>query len=92
MEDISKEIEVPAGQIQNVFGQFDRHIKKLERHFGVSVVDRNGVVRVSGNAGAVDRTIRIIRELTELSERGNLIQEQNVDYAITMSMEEKEEV
>ena len=92
MEDISREVRVPAEHILNIFGQFDGHIKKLERQFKVAIVDRNGKITVSGNARAVERVTAIINELVELSERGNIIQEQNVDYAITMSMEENDDV
>ena len=92
MEEISEIIIVPAPQQQNVFGQFDCHIKKLERQLKVSIVDRNGEVRISGKFSNVKRAKAIINELTELSMRGNIIQEQNVDYAITMSMEENDDV
>ena len=92
MEEISEIIIVPATEQQNVFGQFDSHVKKLERQLKVSIVDRNGEVRISGNAESVKRAKAIIGELTELSMRGNMIQEQNVDYAITMSMEENDDV
>lgn len=92
MEDVSEVIRVPAKDQQNVFGQFDSHIKKLERQLKVSIVDRNGEVRISGSAPFVKKAKAVIQELTELSMRGNIIQEQNVDYAITMSMEENEEV
>ena len=92
MEDISREVRVPAEHIMNIFGQFDGHIKKLERQFKVVIVDRNGKITVSGSAKAVERVATIINELVELSERGNVIQEQNVDYAITMSMEENDDV
>ena len=92
MEDISREVRVPAEHILNIFGQFDGHIKKLERQFKVAIVDRNGKITVSGNARAVERVTAIINELVELSERGNIIQEQNVDYPITMSMEENDDV
>lgn len=92
MEDISKEVLVPAEQMQNIFGQFDGHIKKLERQFHVSIVDRNGKIMVSGGERAVKRVVSIMNELVELAQRGNIIQEQNVDYAITMSMEENDDV
>lgn len=92
MEDISREVLVPTEHILNVFGQFDRHIKKLERQFKVTVIDRNGRIMVAGSEKAVERVTAIINELVELSERGNVIQEQNVDYAITMSMEENDDV
>lgn len=92
MEDISKEIQMSAEHIQNVFGQFDGHVKKLERQFKVDIVDRNGKIMVSGNEKAVKRVSAILNELAGLSERGNIIREQNVDYAIIMSMEENEDV
>lgn len=92
MEEISEIISVPAKDQQNVFGQFDSNIKKLERQLKVSITDRNGEVRISGKETSVKKVKAIIGELTELSKRGNIIQEQNVDYAITMSMEENEDV
>lgn len=92
MEDTSKAVRVPVNHMQNVFGQFDSHIKKLERHFHVTIIDRDGEIRISGNPKAVNRAVGIINELVGLSERGNIIQEQNVDYAITMSIEENDEV
>lgn len=92
MEEISEVINVPAQLQQEVFGEFDSHIKKLEREFQVSIVDRNGALTISGREPFVRKAGRVLKELTELSKRGNRIQEQNVDYAITMSMEENEEV
>ena len=92
MADVSKEIQIPAEHIQNVFGQYDNNIKKMERQFRVSIVDRDGSIRISGREDAVKRVIDILLELTELSKRGNHIEEQKVDYAITMNMEENDEV
>ena len=92
MEEISEMLSVPAKDQQNVFGQFDSHIKKLERQFQVSIVDRNGELKISGNALYVKRAKAVLRELAELSMRGNIIQEQNVDYAIAMSVEDNNDV
>lgn len=91
MEEIVREVHVPAQHILNIFGQFDGHIKKLERQFKVVIVDRNGRITVSGREKAVNHVTAIIAELVELSKRGNMIEEQNVDYAITMSMEENDD-
>lgn len=87
-----RRMQMPSEHIQNVFGHFDEHIRKLERQFRVSIVDRDGEIRISGNDKEVEKAEKIIKELLQLSERGNIIQEQNVDYAITMSMEENDNV
>ncbi|MDE5909265.1 MAG: PhoH family protein [Lachnospiraceae bacterium] len=92
MEEVSERIRVSAKDQQNVFGQFDSHIKKLERQLKVTIVDRNGEVQISGREPYVKKAKKVIQELAELSMRGNIIEEQNVDYAITMSMEENEDI
>lgn len=87
MEAGMRELEIPAMHMQNVFGQFDCHVKKLERQFHVSITDRNGRVLIGGSEDDVKKAEAVLLELTTLSERGNLIEEQNVDYAIAMGME-----
>ncbi len=72
---------------RNIFGQYDAFVKKLERAFSVDIVDRDGTVRIRGEAKGVERAMSVLLQLLELSKRGNQIQEQNVDYAIAMSME-----
>ncbi|HAR77004.1 MAG TPA: phosphate starvation-inducible protein PhoH, partial [Anaerostipes hadrus] len=42
-----------------------------------------------GTQQAVNHAISVIDELLELSKRGNVITEQNVNYALSLSMEEK---
>ncbi len=84
-------IHVPTEHMQNIFGQYDSYMKKIERSFGATIVDRDGEVRIAGRPGAVKQAEHVIKQLAGLSERGNVIQEQNVDYAIAMEMEIKEE-
>lgn len=83
---------MPVEHMQNIFGQYDHYIKKIERDFGVTIVDRDGFVRITGQQQPVRQAENIVKQLIELSKRGNIIQEQNVDYAITMEMENKEDV
>ena len=84
-------LHLEAVHIRNIFGEFDSYLKKLERAFSVDIVDRDGSVRVSGNEPMVDKAISVLRQLYEISRRGNQIQEQNVDYAIAMSMEDRQD-
>ena len=88
METGVREVQVSAGHIQNLFGQFDRNVKKLERQFDVSITDRNGKIIISGAGRNAEMAKNVLEELNALSERGNNIEDQNVDYAIAMCMEE----
>ncbi len=87
----SMSIDMPIEHMQKIFGMQDNYIKKLERDFHVSVVDRNGRVVITGAESDVIRAAGVLRQLTILSDRGNEIEEQSVDYAITLGKESKED-
>ena len=58
-------------------------------HF--TLIARNGKVKVLGEEKNVERAQQVLSQLTELSRRGNTIQEQNVDYALSLTMEDSAE-
>ena len=84
-------IDIPAEHAKNVFGQFDIFAKKIERALHVTLIARNGKVKVLGEEKNVERAQQVLSQLTELSRRGNTIQEQNVDYALSLTMEDSAE-
>ena len=84
-------IDIPAEHEKNVFGQLDIFAKKIERALHVTLIARNGKVKVLGEEKNVERAQQVLSQLTELSRRGNTIQEQNVDYALSLTMEDSTE-
>ena len=84
MNDFSIKLALPAEHMQKIFGMQDAYVKKLERDFGVVIVDRNGEVIVSGEESMVRKAASVMEQLSIISQRGNEIEEQSVDYAITM--------
>ena len=91
MEDFSIKMDVPMEHMQNLFGEYDAYIKKLEDDFHVMIVNRDGAVKISGRKEDVEKAARTIEELVILSRRGNVLQEQNIDYAIELGKQSKEE-
>lgn len=83
-------IDIPVEHAKNVFGQFDYYIKKIERTLNVTIVARDGELKILGSEAAILKAKNIFNQLIELSKRGNIINEQNVDYAISLSFEENE--
>lgn len=81
---------VPAEHERNVFGQFDEHIKKIEKTFNVTLIARDGALKIIGNEAAANKAKRVFVQLAELSKRGNMISGQNVDYAISLTFEDQE--
>ena len=87
---MERTIDIPVEHMSNVFGQFDMYMKKIERAFGVTVVIRENNMKILGNEQDIQKALRVFTQLFELSKRGNQITEQNVDYAISLTFEEKE--
>ena len=89
MNPVEIEMNFPAEHGGNVFGQFDAYMKKIEKTLHVSLILRGDHLKCIGTQQAVNHAISVIDELLELSKRGNVITEQNVNYALSLSMEEK---
>ena len=77
-------------QAVNIFGSFDVNMRLLEQEFGVSVVNRDGELRVDGEAENTMLACKAIQALLTLSTRGEAIGEQNVRYVIGLVRAGKE--
>lgn len=84
-------LEIPAEHEANVFGQFDVFAKKIERTLHVTLIARGENVKIIGDALWAERAKSVLTKLTELSKRGNTIQEQNVNYILSLVMEDSGE-
>ena len=82
--------DLPVDHMANVFGQFDDHMKKIERALNVTVVVRDGQMKLLGDGGSVQSASHVFEQLLILSQRGNTITAQNVDYVLELAREKKE--
>ena len=81
---VNRSLQMEPEHANNVFGPFDRFVKKIEKSFKTTVVNRDGEIKIIGDTSGSDGTLSVLSELYELSKRGNTISEQQVDYAIEM--------
>jgi phosphate starvation-inducible PhoH-like protein len=86
---IEVDVNLPSEHAANIFGQFDAYMKKIEKTLHISIVLRDGNVKLIGKEKDVKKAQDVIYSLLELSKRGNEITEQNVNYALALSMEAK---
>ena len=77
-------------QAVNIFGSFDENIRLLEQEFHVTVVNRDGELRVEGEPEETMLACKAIQALLTLSSRGEAIGEQNVRYVIGLVRSGKE--
>ena len=66
----------------NLFGSFDENIRLLEAEFHVTVVNRDGELRISGEPEEVMMAAKAVEALLTLSGKGESITEQHVRYVI----------
>ena len=91
MSMIETSLSVPAERQKELFGQFDQYVKKIERALQVTVLSRDGEIKILGSPTNAVRAKKIFESLDTLARRGTPLTEQNVDYTISLSYEEKED-
>jgi phosphate starvation-inducible protein PhoH and related proteins len=83
-------IDVPVKHQTNIFGQFDSFVKTIEKTLNITLIARNDEIKLVGEAENVTKAKNVIKQLLELSMRGNTITDQNVNYALSLSEDDKE--
>ena len=68
----------------NIFGSFDENMRLIEAELSVTVVSRDGELKIIGEAEAVLFAVKTIEGLLSLSARGETIGEQNVRYILQL--------
>lgn len=91
MSVVESVISMPAQVSAEVFGQFDINVKKIEKTLKVTIIARDSDIKIIGPDNGVRKAVGVINNLGELVRRGNQITEQNVDYALSLSFDEKED-
>ncbi len=74
-----------------LFGSFDGNIKLIEKEYHVSVVSRDSELKISGEPEDVGKAVRAIESLLSLVNRGEALNEQNVNYCISLVNEGAEQ-
>ncbi len=77
--------------IINLFGSFDENIKLLEREYGVNIVCRDTELKICGGAEAVLHAKAAVTSLLQLAARGEQINQQNVNYVISLVRDGQED-
>lgn len=75
----------------SLFGSFDENIILIEKEFSVSVVSRGSELKIQGEAENVMLAEKAVRGLLSLINKGEVINEQNVRYVLSLVREGNED-
>lgn len=69
-----------AEQLYSLFGDFDQNLKALEKQYQVTLVNRGGEIKISGEKPSIKQAIQAIDGLLLLLQKGEPINEQSMNY------------
>jgi len=68
----------------NLFGNYDENIRAIEDSLNVKVISRDADIRIVGDSKAVEKAELVIKRLIDISERGETITRQSVNYLVQL--------
>lgn len=82
-----KKIQIDSKNISVIFGSFDENIKKIEKAFSVTIINRGDDVVISGEETDINNAFQVINALINLADNGEEINEQSINYLICEAQE-----
>ena len=83
-------VEIPESLLGQVFGQFDSYLKKIERTLNVTVISRDGSLKIVGSGSGPEGARKVLEDLARIASDGRQITEQNVDYDLALALEHQD--
>ena len=84
---MEKELDFSAEIQRDIFGMQDTYVRRIEKELQVSIVSRNGSMKVIGDEENVEAAVVLLEDMAGLSRHGSAVTSQQVDYALEMKNE-----
>ncbi len=88
MNQVEQTLQLENEILLPVFGQFDCHIKKIEKNCDVRVVNRGDDVKIVGEQQNVQKAYHVLQSLATVARKGEEITDQNLSYFLASVEEE----
>ncbi|MBR6308099.1 MAG: PhoH family protein [Lachnospiraceae bacterium] len=84
---MERTIDFTGDELRTLFGQNDKYLEKIEKELNVSIVNRNGALKISGDEADVSSAASLMRQIISSVGKEDDLEEQKVDYALTLAKE-----
>ena len=74
-----------------MFGGFDSNIKMIEEEYEVTVLSRNGQLKVTGQGEKLEAAVKVIEGLLDMVQKGQPLNEQNIRNVMQMVADGQED-
>ena len=78
---------VDAGDVSELFGSLDGNLSHIQQKYSVSVVSRNGKLKIIGEETNVEEAYKAIEALMNMNDKGRALDSQTVRYVTSMASE-----
>ncbi len=78
-------------QISELFGKLDDNVERIQKHYNVKIVSRDGCVKIIGDENNISEAERAVEALLRMNGIGQPLNEQTVRYVTSMVTEGIEE-
>jgi len=78
---------VDAGDVSELFGSLDGNLSHIQQKYSVSVVSRNGKLKIIGEETNVEEAYKAIEALMNMNDKGRVLDSQTVRYVTSMASE-----
>ena len=89
MEAVTEILQLDSTTIKEIFGEYDGFAKKIEKAFNVSLISRDGELKIIGDQKNTASVRDLLLSVADSLRKGNEINEQSMNYSIAMAMENK---
>jgi len=79
------EVKVHSAIIGAVFGHLDENVRKIEKAFNVSIINRGDSISISGDEKKLSKAEAVFSKLIALVEKGESLDSMSIDYLIAAS-------
>ena len=71
-------------QLSTLFGQLDGNVSRIQQNFNVTVVSRDGGIKIIGDESNIDEAEKALKALMNMAKNGAALNEQTVRYVSSM--------
>lgn len=90
MDIIEKILQFPKGQEQLLFGNYDEYAKVIEKTLHITLIERDGALKILGRKEHVENAENVLEQLIEIAQKEGMVTRQNVDYLLSLNRKELE--
>ncbi len=78
-------------QLSALFGQLDNNIRQIEKNYNVSIVNRDGNIKIVGEESAVSDAAKSVQALIRMNKNGQVLSDQTIRYVTSVVAEGAEQ-